>query len=390
MVSTDTIQTLLKQRQNLKQALLDLRQEIETLDATSLDLVNKNVNSRKNPPLEESKPLELAGPMTANNFKNDQAVSKKPDTEPGANTVTNAEKGEPSEAKAMPPEVQNEPKLRKNLSEKDQKNTDSPDVQLHQTVEQTEILPPKYLIELSEDSEHVLAAAKSLSNYYLEHPSGVAPAQLGALDAAIVAFETSEKARESKTYHQLQTTYRIVASQAFVEHKINGTTLVDSKGGVPILWILPLCIAALVLIGFPALLFVRTMATEMFVEGFAIELIWVFGASAAFIWGMAGALTLVALTIALRVYRREYDADVRYASVLRGVLGGVIGSCSFLVLETWIPVSSAAAEFSINICAFVTGVLSNIVFIGLRRAITMITNLIEPDKALHCEEKVEK
>ncbi|MAZ01913.1 MAG: hypothetical protein CMN56_02125 [Sneathiella sp.] len=44
-VSTDTIQTLLRQRQQLREALLELRKEIESLDATSLDLVNSNIKN---------------------------------------------------------------------------------------------------------------------------------------------------------------------------------------------------------------------------------------------------------------------------------------------------------------------------------------------------------
>ncbi|MEH6525253.1 MAG: hypothetical protein V7723_04210, partial [Sneathiella sp.] len=59
--STDTIQILLRQRQELRQALLDLREEIETLDASSLDLVNKNVKSQKAAPVENVKPLEAVG-----------------------------------------------------------------------------------------------------------------------------------------------------------------------------------------------------------------------------------------------------------------------------------------------------------------------------------------
>lgn len=58
--STDTIQILLRQRQELRQALLDLREEIETLDASSLDLVNKNVKSQKAPPAEKTQSLEAA------------------------------------------------------------------------------------------------------------------------------------------------------------------------------------------------------------------------------------------------------------------------------------------------------------------------------------------
>jgi len=42
-VGTDTIQTLLRQRQQLRGALLELRQEIESLDASSLNLVGKNI-----------------------------------------------------------------------------------------------------------------------------------------------------------------------------------------------------------------------------------------------------------------------------------------------------------------------------------------------------------
>lgn len=207
-----------------------------------------------------------------------------------------------------------------------------------------------------------MANAKSLSAFFLEHPSVAPPAQLASLDVAISNYETTVRDDSLKFYHNLQNAYRTVASQSYANQNINGTTLIDSKNGARLLWIIPLCIAALVLVVFPLLLFSRTMANEMFITDFATNLVWVFGVSSAFLWGIVGALTLLTLTIALQVRRREYDADIRYSSALQGALGGIVGCCCFLVLEIWVSTSNVAAEFGLNLAAFAVGMTAGIIF----------------------------
>ncbi|MEH6525254.1 MAG: hypothetical protein V7723_04215, partial [Sneathiella sp.] len=247
-------------------------------------------------------------------------------------------------------------------------------------VEKETMVRAKIPLTERDDPSRLMANAQSLSAFFLEHPSIAQPAQLAALDAAISGYEDVAPAKSIDAYHSLRKAYRIVASQSYANQNINGTTLIDSKNGARLLWIIPLCIAALVLVVFPFLLFSRTMANEMFIADFAANLVWVFGASSAFLWGTVGALTLLTVTIALQVRHREYDADIRYSSALQGALGGIIGCFCFLALQIWVPISNAAAEFGLNLAAFAVGMAAGMIFAALQRVTSLVTGIIEPSK----------
>jgi hypothetical protein len=391
--STDTIQILLRQRQELRQALLDLREEIETLDASSLDLVNKNVKSQKTPSVENTRSLEAASSVQSEPLGSNSEMPTKDRTEPipelissGKTTTKEPKTQELSEQEkrrsviSLQPGERSEPKLSKASTGPVIDNSDLPPITSPKSAEKDAVVHGNSPIDQSGDPSRLLVNAKSLSAFFLEHPSIVPPTQLASLDVAISDYETAAQDDSLKFYHSLQSTYRTVASQSYANQNINGTTIIDSKNGARLLWIMPLCIAALVLVVFPFLLFSRTMANEMFITDFATNLVWVFGASSAFLWGIAGALTLLTLTIALQVRRREYDADIRYSSALHGALGGIIGCCCFLVLGIWVPTSNVAAEFGLNLAAFAVGMTAGIIFSALQRVATIVLSIIELDK----------
>ncbi|USG59988.1 hypothetical protein NBZ79_12450 [Sneathiella marina] len=391
--STDTIQILLRQRQELRQALLDLREEIETLDASSLDLVNKNIKQQKVLPVTNEKSLETdnANQLETSGEKPDAPITDHSDPIPDPsqsskatnedlvkptlfeqdNTNTNTEEppGELSETK--PGSTSPDPAKTKPVA---------PPVPPPKPVEKEVVVQGNNPLINDDELSRLLANAKSLSVFFLEHPSVAKPVHLAALDVAISSYEAAEPANSLNDYHGLQNAYRAVASQAYAHQKINGKTLIDSRTGARLLWIMPLCIAALVLVVFPLLLFSRTMANEMFITDFAADLVWVFGASSAFLWGTVGVLTLMTLKIALLVRRREYDADIRYSSALHGALGGIMGCSCFLVLEIWVPTSNVAAEFGLNLAAFAVGMTASIIFALVQRAISFVVNILEPDK----------
>ncbi|MEH6544993.1 MAG: hypothetical protein V7701_01100 [Sneathiella sp.] len=391
--STDTIQILLRQRQELRQALLDLREEIETLDASSLDLVNKNVKSQKAAPVENNKPLEAVGtgqleapignadsPEQNNLDRASEVPQSEKITSDAQKVSTLSEPSKASDVRSLQPSERSEPQLTRVMNEPVDSNANIPPASPSTPVEKETMVRGKIPLPESDDPSRLLANAQSLSAFFLEHPSIAQPAQLAALDTAISGFQAAAPAKSLDAYHSLRNAYRTVASQSYANQNINGTTLIDSKNGARLLWIIPLCIAALVLVVFPFLLFSRTMANEMFIADFATNLVWVFGASSAFLWGTVGALTLLTVTIALQVRHREYDADIRYSSALQGALGGIIGCLCFLTLQIWVPTSNVAAEFGLNLAAFAVGMAAGIIFAALQRVITLVTGIIEPSK----------
>ena len=101
-VSTDTIQTLLRQRQDLREALLELRKEIETLDASSLDLVNKNIKSA--PPAKAAAPTGGATPTGSVPAKTAASAPAAPvEAAPAPTPAPTPAPPSPSEPKAAEP-----------------------------------------------------------------------------------------------------------------------------------------------------------------------------------------------------------------------------------------------------------------------------------------------
>jgi hypothetical protein len=405
-VSTDTIQTLLRQRQDLREALLDLRKEIETLDASSLDLVNKNIKAA--PPATTATPTGAATPTEQAPDKaaatSADDIPASPPPVPAPNSAT-PEKREPvlTAPKAEPapvPEPNKEPPKKKETAAKpatDEEPTKEDSLQVEKTKEnnpQTPKEPDKkgearpqmaphdqgdQADQDHDDLDELLEKARVLSDYLLDHPSRLPAAELGALDAAITVSENAKTPAEKKAcYHTLQAAYRKISAGTFAAAGVSGTTLQDSAAGAPLLWTIPFAISILMIVLFPLLLLARHLVGEMFTDDFARDVTWSFGMLAAFLWGTVGALTLLALNIAVAVYHRRFDGGVRRSPALRGALGGLMGAIFFLIVENWLPMSDAAADFALDAIAFAGGMLSALLFAALQRAVNAVTGWIGP------------
>ncbi|MZR30959.1 hypothetical protein [Sneathiella litorea] len=369
-VSTDTLQTLLRQRQELREALLDLRKEIETLDASSLDLVNRNIKNQSagktpapmpDPALDRKAEIPLE-PSAAPIRSGQELPREEPDPPEVAVEVESGEKASPERAAA---EVNN--------AELDEPN--EPD----KPSKAVEAIEADKTGDGHGDLDSLIEKARGLSDYLLDHPSELSPAELGALDTAITkGAAATTPAEKDASYHTLQAAYRKISAESFATTGVNGTTLRDSAAGAPLLWTVPLSIIILTVIVFPLLLLARHLTGQMFTEEFAADLTWSIGVTAAFLWGVVGALTLLTLNIALAVRRRHFDGGVRTSPGLRGSLGGLIGAAFFMTLEIWVPMKDATAEFALNMTAFAGGILSAILFAGVQRGVSIVVAVFEP------------
>lgn len=364
-VSTDTIQMLLRQRQDLREALIDLHQEISTLDATSLNLVNKNIKAQTATDAAlvaaEAAAEKAAAPVAAPVTAPVTAPAATPVAAP-APTPTQTAAASVAPAAAAPAAVTSPAPAAD--------PTDKP-------VEQSVPSPPSPTVD--DDLARLLPRARALSGYFLEHPAATSAADLHALDTAITAAAAATgPADKTIAYHSLQAAYRKVASESHVGFGINGTTLTDSRLGARLLWAVPMAIAALVLAVFPLILLARTLANRMFTADFAADLTWTFDAIAAFLWGAVGALTLLALNVALLIRRCQFDAAIHQSPALRAGLGGLTGTLCFLLLQIWVSENTVRLEFAIDLAAFAAGLLSAILFAGLHRLFNGVIFHIEP------------
>lgn len=462
MVSTDTIQMLLRQRQELRESLLELRKEIETLDATSLNLVNKNFKNQsagKTPapastpapaqPAAASAPqaAPAATPAPTPTQAVDEAPAPSPEPtpapipEPKATVATPeppsapeadatpvaAEEASPPAPKspveaaplrkepvlAPPPEPKPAPEPAAPPAVAGHEDAAKDDAQQAKPKEVAvpaapridavahHDAPPQEAAPTSNASSHPEAAhpgtaahgaaadhhelealigkAEALSGYLLDHPSDVSPADLGAFNAAItVSAAATTRAEKTACYHTLQAAYRKVAGASFARSGVNGTTLEDSAAGSPLLWTIPFSLSLLIIVVFPLLLLARHLAGQMFTTDFAADLTFAVGLVAAFLWGTVGALTLLALHIAIEMRRRRFDGGIRLAPGLRGALGGLTGALCFLLLEPWLPMTGAMVDFALDAAAFAGGLLSALLFAAIQRVVSDAVGLIEP------------
>ena len=451
-VSTDTIQTLLRQRQDLREALLELRKEIETLDASSLDLVNKNIKSA--PPAKaaaptggatptgsvpaktaasapaapvEAAPAPTPAPTPAPPSPSEPKAAEPAKPAPAAVTAEKPAPGpapepapDPTPAPSLQPVVQTAPEKTEPVlttpaaapaepakaeakeapaaelapvpesSSKQEENPKQAEPQKEEKPKKEEAATPAApsapptkadAVGGHDDLDGLLEKARGLSDYLLDHPSKLPAAELGAFDAAISVSEAAKTpAEKTACYHTLQAAYRKISAGTFAASGVSGTTLQDSEAGAPLLWTIPFALSILIIVVFPLLLLARHLAGEMFTDDFASDVTWSIGLVAAFLWGTVGALTLLALNIALAVYRRRFDGGIRLSPGLRGALGGLTGGLVFLALEVWVTGSDAATDFALDLAAFAGGLLSAVLFASLQSLLSLIIGLVEPAK----------
>lgn len=388
-VGADTIQTLLRQRQDLREALLELRQEIQTLDASSLDLVNKNIKSPTSVAANAKKEAITTASSENQTATTDEPPVKAEPTLTASTPVTPETTSDmpnsdtETEARAAPatPIPEGHPATSSKIHQTSSKSSEA---ESQPKVEQTggplshDTGSKNGISEF--DRKSLQIKARNLSEYFQGHPSPATGSEMIQLEAAISANEFAKTPEEKQQrYHALQSIYREVASKSFASLGINGTTVRDSRKGSRLLWALPLCIAVLVAVIFPLLVLVRALADEMFTKDFAADMVWVIWAVSAFLWGAVGALTVLTLNIALLIRRRQYDAAVKQSPGLRAGLGGLMGCAFFLLPEVWLPSPGVSAAFALNLAAFIGGVLSWVIFAALQRIIHAIVRKVEPD-----------
>lgn len=342
--TSDSIQTLLKQRRELRQCLKELRDEISDLNSKAENMAEQNIGKKQQALLTDPSSVHSSSKPAV-------SVESKPLTVPASMPLK----------KDIADEKGNE-KVEENQTEagtsSSNPSTDNESDVEKDTVEEIEALPKSEL----------LLRARLLSDYLQNHPSNVSADNLQVLEDQVA--EIDEKNDESLSEAEskaLRSAYRLVATQSFQQLGVNGETIADSNGSVPLLWGLPLTVAALTLVFFPIALLVQSLADRMFVNDFATEISNIISCVIAFAWGGAGALSSVCWSVAGKVHKKQYlEGNVR-DSALRFTLGGVLGIIVFLMLSIWLSVSGILDEMIIGVAAFAAGLPSGILFDILER-----------------------
>ncbi|MEP4190743.1 MAG: hypothetical protein ABJN51_06680, partial [Sneathiella sp.] len=222
--TNDSIQTLLKQRRELRQCLQELRAEIATL------------NDRA-----QSVSPDGAGPEKKNKAADTVAVlapvSEKP-TEAAEHSSRNSPLLPPATSPPVNPDMSKEKQAAEVKPQPDVKDPltgeqfEEAESESADTVQEGDLaLEDEELLEIDDTS--LFFRSKFLADYLLNYPSAIDDKTLEDLDNRIKAVElsTSEEERAKKS-DLLRPVYRAVSTQSYSENRVNGETLADSAGDV--------------------------------------------------------------------------------------------------------------------------------------------------------------
>jgi len=366
-VTSDSIQTLLKQRRDLRECLHELRKEVANMHENTDQIIDKALgkNSPKLPiPKQDASPPGgeiLADPVAA--LKLIQQVTQKqiapPDPKPEIPAFEKKVKvtNEPDSSKVAKGSIQFEPKLA-SVSE----NTE--DFSLEPKILQPNN-PVNVISEAKEEEpeiENLLNHAILLAGFFLHHPSSAGNEQLNALDAAIAKAQTLSVSNKTETtMTPLKNAYRNVVSATYSTEKVNGKTISDSCASVGMFWVIPMVVSALVLVLLPGLLLLRSLAQRMFVEDFASEIMLSIGSAASFVWGIMGVLACVALSIAREVKARRYEKERSPGIAIRAAIGGVLGLGVFLGFSFVDQITGLQKDIAVSLISFLVGASSSFI-----------------------------
>lgn len=386
-VSTDSIQTLLKQRRELRGYLKELRDEISALNKRADKITAQDEGEAINEQHVIAVAGEGQGTLETVSPGSEGSVTKDAETAKPADQAGSEIKTVPYKINPEDPPIPSAPPLEEvtaTVSEKTGRSEGEPHSE-NPTTPKLVAEPEMARIQSEEegvDGENLLYQAKLLSEYFLNHPAPVNSDLLTRLDKNIKQCENAKTADALEQHlPDLREAYRIVAAKSYTENGINGETLVDSGSSITLLWVVPLYIATLTLVLFPLLLLSRSIANQMFVADFSGELGFVMTCITAFLWGAVGTLSYITWGIANNAKNKLYRIGSVRDVGLQATLGGVLGIVVFLCLVGWITLDSIIPDMVIGIMAFFAGLVSSIVFAFLHRMIRKLTRKAETKTA---------
>ncbi len=341
--TNDSVQTLLKQRRELRQCLQELREEIsdlnkkaQSLPATVGNTAGKQVGETLTPALITSASKQAEIP--------EKAVEK---------TVVK-EADQPEERTDSEPPA---PKV----DEGHKNNRDTEDKPVTDLKKREDDIQDEEVDALDETT--LSFRARLLSDYLSNHPTTIDGKKLARLDACLPSQkEASDNQDVEGQVNDLRKAYREVSSASYAESRINGETLADSMGNVTLLWGLPVLIASLVLVAFPFILLVQSVASRMFVPVFSSDVLLVLEGVVAFLWGGAGALSALSWQVASDVRKRTYFHGMIRDLGLRFTFGGTLALACLLIIGRWLPFSGILEDMVVGIVAFFIGIPSTVLF----------------------------
>ncbi len=376
--SSDSIQTLLRQRRQLRDCLQDLKTEIArlntkahsmtgvsfdgatlTADASAVQDITQSatVSERGEGEIDVMAEPSPAAPSPAEEkatkFKEvsrEDLLSEPADQQPLLPERRKVELPKPDDAVDKPV-----PSMAKKQSASDEgaSPSSSPisDIDLGQAAKPRPVsngAAPEALIE----------QAILLAGFCLHHPSAAGNQLLNRLDAAIQQVKKMpEGSGQTEALDALKNAYRDVVERTYPTSKINGKTLVDSRQPNGLLWGIPMIIAALVLVVLPAFMLLQVLAGQLLQPQLSRDMVLIIGGLITFTWGIAGGLSYLTALIAAAIRRGSFNGQMTTGMGLQAMMGGLLGLISYTVFILLSSENDVTGDIANAMIAFGAGLL---------------------------------
>ena len=401
-VTRDSIQTLLKQRRELRDCLRELRQEIsalkdkadtmvagakkepeaatvledETGPKVTFEMASEGLVS---PPKEAEltvdsdalledvdEALTIPDPVeTADTarfekrvlktvpVRDEQKIIPNPAPEPLAKPVSILESDAVSEVEPAPnPDPDSDPDLGFDPFPEPVTEIDS----------EKKVLPTPGLKDdaaaspLGGERQKLYREAVQLARFFLHQPTSSADQKVDALEAAIEAVDNATtQAEQDSAYQKMRFIYRDLITATYPEYKVSGKSITDSEGRIRGLFALPFSMSLLILLIMPGLYLFRYFLPDIVGSDLLVEtaayLIYVL----AFMWGVAGGLFQRSLpTLSVRYMSNSMDRCRFRGSGVIGTVAGLLGLLSppvfqFLGIDETLIVDLAMGGLSFGV-----------------------------------------
>lgn len=390
-MTSDSIQTLLKQRRELRDCLQELRKEVAGMHQNTEKMIGTALGENQTVPVVEAKKATsspqdaLPDPATA--LKLIQKLTQAQKGAQGDDTLVAEVKAPQKTARAEP--VVNASKLGLENAMANEADTPAATTTAMATATENLIRSPKpddkplpidadllvksktsdslkgLVTEKKEDEEapeidSLLNHAILLADFFLHHPSSAGNEQLNKLDAAISQIQrlpTTDKSDAAIT--ALKNAYRNVVSATYAKSEVTGKSISDSSSAITLLWVLPMLVSSLVLVILPCLLLMRSIVQRMFVDDFSSELMLSMGGAVSFVWGASGALACLAFIIAREAKNKRYTRGANKGVAIRAIVGALLGLGVFLIFSLTGLLGGLERDIAVGLLAFLLGATSS-------------------------------
>jgi len=398
-VTRDSIQTLLKQRRELRDCLRELRQEISALKDKADTMV---AGAKKEPEAatvleEETAPkvtFEMASeglvspPKEAELTADSDALPEDVDEAlaiPDPSEIADKARFEKRVLKTVP--VRDEPKTIQNpateplakpvpilesdtVSEVEPAPNPDPDPHLGfdpfpepvtEIDSEKKVLPTPGLKDdaavspLGGERQKLYREAVQLARFFLHQPTSSADQKVDALEAAIEAVDNATtQAEQDSAYQKMRFIYRDLVAATYPDYRVSGKSIMDSEGPIRGLFALPFSMSLLILFIMPGLYLFRYFLPDIVGSDLLVEtaayLIYVL----AFMWGVAGGLFQRSLRLISAVHAKQYDRCRFRGSGVIGTVAGLLGLLSppvfqFLGIDETLIVDLAMGGLSFGV-----------------------------------------